>query len=181
MSKKAKEQLPNLVTALRIVFSTVLFFIPLKSTAFFTIYLLCGLSDVADGFLARKLHAESTFGSRLDSFADMFFAAACAVKFIPEADLPPWVWAVAVTAALLKTAEAFAGRAKGKDIAFEHSAANKALGLFIFLLLPFFERAYFCCAAGAAGCFALAVAASELINNINFNKSEQKVEEKTLC
>lgn len=112
MSKKAKEQLPNLVTALRIVFSTVLFFIPLKSTAFFTIYLLCGLSDVADGFLARKLHAESTFGSRLDSFADMFFAAACAVKFIPEADLPPWVWAVAVTAALLKTAGAFAGRAK---------------------------------------------------------------------
>ena len=73
MSKKAKEQLPNLVTALRIVFSTVLFFIPLKSTEFFTIYLLCGLSDVADGFLARKLHAESTFGSRLDSFADMFF------------------------------------------------------------------------------------------------------------
>ena len=134
MSKKAKEQLPNLVTALRIVFSTVLFFIPLKSTAFFTIYLLCGLSDMADGFLARKLHAESTFGSRLDSFADMFFAAACAVKFIPEADLSPWVWAVAVTAALLKTAGAFAGRAKGKDIAFEHSAANKALGLFIFLL-----------------------------------------------
>ena len=72
-----------------------------------------------------------------------FFAAACAVKFIPEADLPPWVWAVAVTAALLKTAGAFAGRAKGKSIAFEHSAANKALGLFIFLLLPFFERAYF--------------------------------------
>lgn len=91
------------------------------------------------------------------------------------------VWAVAVTAALLKTAGAFAGRAKGKDTAFEHSAVNKVLGLFIFLLLPFFERAYFCCAAGAAGCFALAVAASELINNINFNKSEQKVEEKTLC
>lgn len=73
MSKKAKEQLPNLVTALRIVLSTVLFFIPIKSAAFFTIYLLCGLSDMADGFLARKLHAESTFGSRLDSFADMFF------------------------------------------------------------------------------------------------------------
>ena len=78
-------------------------------------------------------------------------------------------------------AEYLTGRAKGKDIAFEHSAANKALELFIFLLLPFFERAYFCCAAGAAGCFALAVAASELINNINFNKSEQKVKEKTLC
>ena len=148
MSKKAKEQLPNLATALRIVFSTVLFFIPLKSTAFFTIYLLCGLSDMADGFLARKLHAESTFGSRLDSFADMFFAAACAVKFIPEADLPPWVWAVAVTAALLKTAGAFAGRAKGKDIAFEHSAANKALELFIFLLCRRRGRLFCPCGCG---------------------------------
>ena len=72
MSKKAKEQLPNLVTAFRIVFSTVLFFISIKSAAFFAVYLLCGLSDMADGFLARKLHAESTFGSRLDSFADIF-------------------------------------------------------------------------------------------------------------
>ncbi len=168
MSKKAKEQLPNLVTAFRIAFSAVLFFIPLKSAAFFTVYLLCGLSDMADGFLSRKLHAESTIVSRLDSFADMFFAVACAVKFIPEADLPSWVWAVAVTAALLKTAGAFIGRARGKDIAFEHSAANKALGLFIFLLLPFIERAYFCCAAGAVGSFALAVAAIELINKNNF-------------
>ena len=89
---------------------------------------------MADGFLARKLHAESTFGSRLDSFADMFFAAACAVKFIPEADLPPWVWAVAVTAALLKTAEPSPAGQRAKTLLLNIPQRIKPLGCL-----------YFCC------------------------------------
>lgn len=37
------------------------------------LYSLCGVTDVLDGFLARKLHTESKAGEWLDSFADLFF------------------------------------------------------------------------------------------------------------
>ena len=67
-----KKHLANIITSLRIMGSVVLLLFDASSFPFYMTYLLCGLSDVADGFLARKLHAESTFGSRLDSFADMF-------------------------------------------------------------------------------------------------------------
>lgn len=30
-----------------------------------------------DGFIARKMHTESKFGEKLDSFADIVFIAAC--------------------------------------------------------------------------------------------------------
>ena len=35
--------------------------------------MLCGLTDWADGFLARKLDCATTLGARLDSIGDMIF------------------------------------------------------------------------------------------------------------
>jgi len=40
---------------------------------FITCYLLCGISDILDGYLARKLKAQSALGSNLDTFADFIF------------------------------------------------------------------------------------------------------------
>lgn len=158
--------LPNLITSLRIILSAALFAAEPSGTAFWTIYLFCGASDIADGFFARRFCAESLFGSRLDTAADIAFAAACAVKLLPLMKLSPVVLALAAAAAALKIAAAIIGKAKGRNTLFEHSAANKALGLTVFLLLPFFKQRYFCLCAGTACCFALFVAAHELIHNI---------------
>ena len=56
MSKKAKEQLPNLVTALRIVFSTVLFFIPIKNAAFFSAHGMSVRAENAKEAVCAALH-----------------------------------------------------------------------------------------------------------------------------
>ena len=59
-------QIPNIITLLRVAGSIGLLFYDVTSGVFWIIYSLCGISDIADGWLARKLHAESKTGAVLD-------------------------------------------------------------------------------------------------------------------
>ena len=49
-----KKHIANIITGSRIVFSLSLLFIPLSSAWFYALYLLCGLSDMVDGTVARR-------------------------------------------------------------------------------------------------------------------------------
>ena len=64
------KRLPNLLTLLRMLGAAALIGLDVQRPAFWIIYALCGLSDMLDGHLARRLHAESALGGRLDSAAD---------------------------------------------------------------------------------------------------------------
>ena len=68
---------------LRIAGSIGLLFCDVSGWPFWTLYVLCGLSDMADGWLARKLQAESKTGAVLDSVADIVFVACCATRLLP--------------------------------------------------------------------------------------------------
>ena len=68
----------NIITVSRIFLSLCLFVLSPSSVPFAVLYLLCGVTDVLDGFVARKLHTESEKGGMLDSTADLFFAVAYA-------------------------------------------------------------------------------------------------------
>jgi len=46
--------IPNCISFSRIIFSLILVFIKPLSVAFYAIYIICGLSDIMDGFIARK-------------------------------------------------------------------------------------------------------------------------------
>ena len=87
--------LPNVISILRIAGSTSLLFCVVKGWPFWTLYALCGLSDMLDGWLARKLHAESKTGAVLDSVADIVFVACCAIRLLPVLEIPVWlcIWA----------------------------------------------------------------------------------------
>lgn len=63
-------QIPNGLTGLRLIFSVALMFLPVESRLFWICYGLCGLSDMLDVFLARRLGVETHFGAVFDSCAD---------------------------------------------------------------------------------------------------------------
>ena len=71
------KHLPNIITALRFLGAIGLLFFDVKTTAFWAVYFICGLSDMLDGCLARKLHCESKTGALLDSLADLVFVVCC--------------------------------------------------------------------------------------------------------
>lgn len=51
--------IPNLLTAMRVLCTVFLLFVAPFSIYFFVLYMLGGLTDILDGFLARKLEVSS--------------------------------------------------------------------------------------------------------------------------
>jgi phosphatidylglycerophosphate synthase len=66
---------PNALSASRIVFLPLLWVLALlrMETAFVISYALVGITDLFDGFAARRLNQRSAFGKTLDSFADLLY------------------------------------------------------------------------------------------------------------
>ena len=83
------KHLANLLTVCRIFCSLWMIRFPVFSQEFYTSYLFCGFSDIADGIVARKTGTQSPFGAKLDSIADLIFVASAFIKLLPEISLPP--------------------------------------------------------------------------------------------
>ena len=74
------KRLPNVISVLRVAGSIGLLFCDVAGWMFWALYALCGISDMVDGWLARRLHAESNTGAILDSVSDILFVACCAIR-----------------------------------------------------------------------------------------------------
>lgn len=102
------------------------------SVFFWICYCLGGISDLLDGFAARKLNLQSDAGARLDSIADVVFAAAIAVIAIGSIPLPFWLWLCICGIALLRIVGYAIGFYKYRAFSSLHTYANKAAGALIF-------------------------------------------------
>ena len=147
----------NIITGIRIVMSAFLLFCPAFSPAFFALYTAAGASDMIDGAVARKTGAVSEAGARLDTFADIVFAAVCLIKLLPILDVPVWLYVWFAVIAIIKFSSITAGYIRQKKLVSVHSVLNKATGLLLFvfpLTLAFMDlrcsAAVICMAATAA-------------------------------
>ena len=75
---------PNVLTALRLIGALALAFAKPFSPAFYVICTLCGLTDILDGPIARAIGKASDFGARLDSVADLTFYSVMMAKLLPK-------------------------------------------------------------------------------------------------
>ena len=53
------------------------------SYPFYYFYIWCGLSDILDGFVARKLKIVSSLGSKLDTVSDLFLYGTMMIQIMP--------------------------------------------------------------------------------------------------
>ena len=126
----------NAITGLRILVSVVLLFCPAFSPIFYTLYLVAGLSDMADGIIARKTNSISEFGSRFDGVADFVFVAVCLIKILPIMDIPIWMYGWTAVIALIKIINIISGYAMQKRYVAVHTTMNKVTGMLLFMLPP---------------------------------------------
>ncbi|SEW15263.1 CDP-alcohol phosphatidyltransferase family protein [[Clostridium] fimetarium] len=134
------KKLPNIITMMRIVFSPILLFINPLTPLFLLIYVICGLSDALDGYLARRSGATSHFGATLDSIADTIFFVIILVVFIPRVKIPSEIAVWILGIALIRLVSLAIGFYKYHGFAFLHTYANKITGLVLFC----FPLLYFC-------------------------------------
>ena len=135
----------NLITSCRILFSLLLLFFPALSPGFYGLYLAAGLSDMLDGFVARRTNSASPLGAKLDSMADIVFLAVCLIKLLPVLALPVWLWVCVGLIALLRLVNVVSGFVWRKKLVLLHTRANKLTGALLFLLplsLGFLNIAY---------------------------------------
>lgn len=114
--------------------SIILFFCPVFAPGFYVCYIAAGLSDMLDGFVARKTGTVSKFGARLDTAADFVLVAVCLMKLLPILSIPAWLYVWIGIIALIKAVNIVLGFVVQKRLAAVHSAMNKATGALLFLL-----------------------------------------------
>ena len=124
----------NAITFFRIAAGMALLFCPVFSPAFYAFYIAAGLSDMLDGFAARRTNTVSRFGARLDTMADFVLVVVCLFKLLPILSIPAWLYGWIGIIALIKAVNIISGFAVQKRFAAVHSVMNKATGALLFLL-----------------------------------------------
>ncbi len=126
--------LPSIITLFRILLSISLLFVDLFSTGFVLVYLLCGLTDAMDGFIARRLKAESLLGARLDTVADIVMFAVILYIFVPHVAfswaLVSWLLAILLVRLVSMALVYF----KYQKFAMLHTVSNKVTGFLLFFI-----------------------------------------------
>ncbi len=98
------------------------------SAPFYVIYALCCLSDILDGYAARKTNTASKAGEILDSVADFLLAAVLSFIFIPLVDIEAWMLFGIGLVAAIRLSSVCVGYMRFRSPAFLHTYANKAAG-----------------------------------------------------
>ena len=124
----------NIITILRIICSIILLFIPVFSPAFYILYLIAGVSDMADGAVARKTGTVSGLGSKLDTAADLVMVTVCLIKTARALDASIWLVVRIAVIALIKMINIIYGYVMQKELVAAHTVMNKLTGIALFLL-----------------------------------------------
>lgn len=166
------KHLPNCITLSRIASSLALLFVRTFSPMFFVIYTYCGVSDVLDGFLARKFSLSSENGARLDSIADIVCYGITAVKIMPSllGVLTSPIWWLITVVLVIRIISYTVAMIKYHCFASLHTYMNKLTGFLIFTIPYIIAQPFALPASIIITLVALLAASEELIIHISANQ-----------
>jgi len=160
------KKLPNILCLLRIILSFSFLLIRPFSALFLAVYLICGFTDMIDGYIARKMNAVSTFGAALDSTADAVFIGIVMIVLLPVMNIPGWIWIYIAVIASVRAASVLTAYYKYRKIAMLHTYANKVTGLVLFTVPVLYSYINISILGGIVCTIALLSAAEELLIQI---------------
>lgn len=134
------KRIPNLITVSRMWLSLLLPFVVNNSMLFLLIFLVCGISDVLDGYLARRLDCRSKLGARLDSIADsMLFIITTYCIILLLGDQLQHFSVIIILIFIIRIANVLFAYLKYRCFLMVHTLANKVTGFCIYLLVVFYQ------------------------------------------
>lgn len=93
--------LPNCITLLRLAVIPVLFLLLLSpgrilSMVIAVLFIIASITDLIDGYVARKYNIVTTMGKFLDPVADKLIVSTAMIMMIPIGRIPAWIVAVII-------------------------------------------------------------------------------------
>lgn len=135
-------QLPNILSLFRIVISPVFFLLVISDKPYtvciaLPVFVIGGITDYLDGWLARKLKATSRFGKFFDPLADKFLTGAAFLAFVYLSILPLWMVLIVIFRDVMTTTMRFFPSKQSNEIVTSNAAKIKTMlqMLFIFVIL----------------------------------------------
>jgi CDP-diacylglycerol---glycerol-3-phosphate 3-phosphatidyltransferase len=152
--------LPNSLTLFRVACIPVLvlfLFFPHKVTSFLAavVFGLASLSDLLDGFLARRQQLVTNFGKFLDPLADKLVVSAALIMLIPLGRAPAWMVVVIVGRELAITGLRSMAVSEGKVISADELGKKKMVFQIVAILGLLLHYEYFGINFHAIGMFFL--------------------------
>ena len=152
--------LPNSLTLFRVAcipVLVILLFFPNKLTSFLAalVFALASISDLLDGFLARRRQLVTTFGKFLDPLADKLIVSAALIMLIPLDRAPAWMVVVIVGRELAITGLRSMAVSEGKVISADELGKKKMVFQIVAILGLLLHYEYFGINFHAVGMFFL--------------------------
>jgi cardiolipin synthase len=99
VDSKAHLTIPNIITLARILLTPlfIIFLIQQRYHAALYIFVLAGLSDMADGLIARRWRQKSPLGAFLDPLADKLLMGSSFITLSIYNIIPPWVTVIVLS------------------------------------------------------------------------------------
>jgi len=113
--------------------------LPFRFTTALFLFLVAGITDYADGEIARRFNMETDFGRLMDPLVDKIMMAAAFICLVPLKAVPAWVATVIVSREFLITGLRLLAAAKGRVLSAEklgkHKTAWQIVTAIFFLLM----------------------------------------------
>lgn len=176
--------LPNTLTLFRIAcipILVILLFFPHKTTSFLAalVFALASISDLLDGFLARRQQLVTTLGKFLDPLADKLVVSAALIMLIPLGRVPAWMVVVIVGRELAITGLRTVAVSEGKVISADYLGKQKMVFQIVAILGLLLHYEYYGVNFHAVGMFFMWVAViMTLWSGFNYFRSFWHVLEK---
>lgn len=100
---------------------------PARSIAAFSLYVFASVTDLFDGYIARRYHMVTALGKLLDPLADKLLVCAAMIMLIPLSRVPAWMVAIVVAREIGVTALRGAASTEGLVIAASSLGKAKTL------------------------------------------------------
>lgn len=127
------KSIANYISIARIAFVLILVLIKPLSITFFIIYFICGISDILDGFIARKTNTASKLGEKLDSVADLIMVLVLIPKLYPIINPTVKILMWIIIIGIIRGVSVTVVYSKYKTFGMLHTYANKITGFMLFV------------------------------------------------
>lgn len=112
---------PNILTLSRLGLAIVLmallgFDFPFAKSLALLVFILSGITDYLDGYLARKVYGVTSFGQLMDPLTDKVMICAAFVAFVELRLLPAWIVVLIISREFLVTGLRLLAASQGKII-----------------------------------------------------------------